>query len=62
MERPRRQLRSGVAIFEANQGSLATVLGICNEAWVHIMLSEHPLQKLEEAEKRPISPQELQVQ
>ena len=35
-------LRSGLANVEANHRPLATVLELCNEAWSHTILSEHP--------------------
>jgi len=35
-------LRSGLANIEAHYGPLATVLELCNETWMHTMLSEHP--------------------
>jgi len=43
VERCRSELRSGLANIEAHYGPLATVLELCNETWMHTMLSEHPL-------------------
>jgi len=42
VERCRSELRSGLANIEAHYGPLATVLELCNETWMHTMLSEHP--------------------
>jgi len=43
VERCRSELRSGLANIEAHYGPLATVLELCNETWMHTMLSEHPI-------------------
>lgn len=42
MERGWGQLRSGLANVETNTRPLATVLGVCHEAWGYTILSEHP--------------------
>jgi hypothetical protein len=42
VERGWRQLCFGVTNIETNRRPLATVLELCNETRVHIMLSEHP--------------------
>jgi len=45
VERCRSELRSGLANIEAHYGPLATVLELCNETWMHTMLSEHPVKR-----------------
>jgi hypothetical protein len=42
MERRWCQLRSCIADIKINNGPLATVLELCDEAWMHTILSEHP--------------------
>ena len=45
MERRWRRLCSYIADIKVNDRPLATVLELCYEAWVHIIISEHPLIK-----------------
>ena len=45
VETRRSQLRFGVASIETNQWPLGAVLELHNETWMHIMLSEHPVER-----------------
>jgi len=47
-------LRSGLANIETHNRPLATVLELCNEAWSHTILSEHP-----QKPAQPLLPQRI---
>ena len=46
------KLRIGTANIEGDQGPLAAVLELCDEAWMYSMLSEHPNQARPEPNRR----------
>ncbi|OQY06754.1 MAG: hypothetical protein B6I25_03245 [Planctomycetales bacterium 4572_13] len=38
-------MRTRLASIETDQRAMATVLELCNETWMHTVLSEHPINR-----------------